>query len=161
MNIVGIDPAVRALNLFFSGGVVLHTQRIFSKKEAKNRGEEIASIRNDLNYWLTELSKDFGQLTVFIEEPVLAGVRNIRTTIQIAETVGAVLSVRFPTYLVPVPSWKKDTIGKGNASKDQIRDWLTAEHPRYAALCGGSQDLVDAACICLYGQSVVGSLGSY
>jgi Holliday junction resolvasome RuvABC endonuclease subunit len=94
---------------------------------------------------------------IFIEEP--PKVRNIRTLLKLGQISGAVvagLAERTESiYQVPVDSWKKGTVGKGGASKEQVTDWLTRTHPIYAAACGASQDFVDAACIALYGAEVV------
>lgn len=96
---------------------------------------------------------------VFIEGPLVAGARNIRTALKMAMAVGAIVSgvtrYTFRCYLVPVSKWKKATIGIGNASKDQVALWLNQVYPAYAALCGASQDLVDAACISRYGIGIV------
>lgn len=99
-----------------------------------------------------------GHSYVFLEEPVVAGVRNLRTTIKIAETAGAVIAAACGaqgTYLVPVSSWKKGTHGSGNAGKSDVRTWLADHHPTLAAECGDDQDLVDAACVALHGRRLV------
>lgn len=96
---------------------------------------------------------------VFCEEPVVAGARNLRTSLKIAQAVGAIVSgaahSTLRTYLVPVSKWKKATCGSGSAGKPQVTDWLNHTHPAYAAACGGKQDLVDACCIALYGLSII------
>lgn len=96
---------------------------------------------------------------VFVEAPLVAGARNIRTSLKMAMAVGAIVSgvtrYTFRCYLVPVSKWKMATIGTGNASKDQVALWLNQVHPTYAGLCGVSQDLIDAACIARYGLGIV------
>jgi Holliday junction resolvasome RuvABC endonuclease subunit len=98
------------------------------------------------------------QIYVFIEEPVLAGRRNVRTTLQQAQLVGALLAATTAftryVYLVPVGKWKAGTVGSGNASKPDVALWLNGVHPAYSAACGGKQDLIDACCIALYGDQV-------
>lgn len=93
---------------------------------------------------------------VFIEEPVLAGVRNIQSTIKCAAAYGAVLAALHLSHAVvtplPVATWKLATIGKGNASKVDVSNWLDAQHPLSYRECGGDQDLVDATCIALSGK---------
>jgi Holliday junction resolvasome RuvABC endonuclease subunit len=57
------------------------------------------------------------------------------------------------TLLVEPSTWKKQVIDHGNASKDEIAEWLTRQHPVLSGLTDGNQDAVDAACIGLYGQA--------
>lgn len=96
---------------------------------------------------------------VFIEEPLVAGARNIRSGLKLAEAVGVIIAAvscyTDRCYLVPVASWKKGTVGNGSASKQDVALWLSQYHPSYAAHCDGSQDLADACCIARYGVGVV------
>jgi Holliday junction resolvasome RuvABC endonuclease subunit len=72
---------------------------------------------------------------------------------QIAQTAGALMSHfgRVRTTLVPNKTWKKELLGNGNASKEDIRTWLIRNHESYAARCEANQDRVDAVCIGIYG----------
>lgn len=85
----------------------------------------------------------------YIEEPPLAGRRNLRVFLQLAQASGAVGSACDAEF-VPVSSWKKGTVGNGAANKDQVADWLRHAHPRRHARCGGDQNLIDATCIWLH-----------
>lgn len=105
-------------------------------------------------------------LSCFIEEPLVAGARNLQSSLKIAQVCGVMLTAagmeRVDTVLVPVSSWKKGTIGNGSTNKDGIRAWLDTKHPQVAQKCGHDQDLYDAACIALHGQGLlkrVGQLG--
>lgn len=100
----------------------------------------------------------FEQDVVYVEAPVLAGARNIQSTIKVAAAYGAVLAAVNSSHArvveVPVSLWKVATQGKGNASKDDVSAWLHATHPDHHTECGGDQDLMDATCIALYGESI-------
>ena len=55
---------------------------------------------------------------------------------------------KVPTSDVPIPTWKKDVVGNGNASKEQISDHafrVLGARPR-------NQDEADAACIAAWGR---------
>lgn len=106
--------------------------------------------------------RDDGLLTgtKWVEAPLLAGARNIQSTIQVAQTSGLVLGTLPDAHQVAVAAWKKRTVGSGNADKGAVAAWLREFHPRLAALCGANQDLVDAACIGLYGASVAADLAA-
>lgn len=98
----------------------------------------------------------FPEDQVYVEAPVLAGVKNIQSTIKVAAAYGAVLaainSTRAVTHEVPVSLWKVATVGKGNASKSDVADWLHEQHPDHHRECGTDQDLIDANCIALYAE---------
>lgn len=90
----------------------------------------------------------------FIEEPVVAGARNIRVSLKIAQVCGAVLTALWPirqVYQVPVSTWKANTCGHGGATKDQVRSWLAETFPQAATDAGGDQDCYDAAAVAVHG----------
>lgn len=94
-----------------------------------------------------------------IEEPLVG--RSIRSSLQLAHTAGAILSrlgdtkTHTSSAFVEVSTWKKEVVGRGNASKDEVRSWLEATYPAYAVRCGDDQDKVDATCIGLYGAKLL------
>lgn len=98
-----------------------------------------------------------GATHVFIEEPVLAGARNIRSTLLIAQIAGAMLiaagSERVVRF-VPVSTWKA-ALGHGHADKDAVRRFIDSLHPQVAQECGHDQDLYDAAGVALYGRGLL------
>lgn len=119
---------------------------VYQRRKPRGRGQDLLEMRR----WL-EAQTYIGERDAFVEAPVLAGVRNIQSTIKIAQTSGLVQSVLARTHETAVSSWKKGTVGSGNATKTQVRDWLDATYPEIAWMCRGNQDLYDAACIALYG----------
>ncbi len=151
MTIFGIDPAGKSLAVFMTTGE--HISAIKAVTRRIDRHEQLS----DLKSALSRLYEIEGQGTTFIEAPVVAGARNIQSTLRIAETVGMVLSLSWPTYVVPVGSWKKAIVGDGHADKLKVRLWLEANRKSYASHCGSDQDLVDAAVINLYGHQVMAS----
>lgn len=98
-------------------------------------------------------------IAVFCEEPVVAGARNLQSSLKIAQTVGAIMAATTlytpRCYLVPVSKWKKAVVGHGNASKSEVALWLNRVYPPYAACCGANQDLIDACCLVRYGLGVL------
>jgi Holliday junction resolvasome RuvABC endonuclease subunit len=144
----GVDPASKSIGLFGHDGYLAQAHKLTVPRS--DRGKEVRGLHAQLSHWI----KLDANPIVFCEEPVVAGRMNLRSTILIAETVGMVLSLPCPVYLVPVSSWKKGTCGAGNADKAKVAEWLRKEHPDLSSLCGDDQDLVDAASICLYGSAV-------
>ena len=47
--------------------------------------------------------------------------------------------------------WKAATVGKGNATKDEIQAWLDEHYPELFEAANGDENAVDAMCIGLYG----------
>ncbi len=117
--------------------------------------------------WVADLCKEAAlaanyqeDIYVFVEEPLIGN--NRKYSLGIAMTYGAVLSAldevedTYPLKIfgVNVSEWKKQVIGKGNAGKDDVKNYITVVNSRYAALCDGDQDQYDAACVGLYGVLV-------
>jgi Holliday junction resolvasome RuvABC endonuclease subunit len=102
-----------------------------------------------------------GADSVWIEDTIIGN--NRKYSIGLAQTMGAVLSdlgqVRLhngcDTRTVDNKTWKKELVGNGNASKEQVQNYIREVHPVYAPLCGDDQDLYDACCIALYGLRIL------
>lgn len=149
----GVDPASKKIAMFADDDGLVRAHVIEVRKSDRNT--ELMSLRAQME----DILLYDPQPIIYCEEPVLAGARNIRTTILIAETVGMILSLNAEVRVVPISSWKKATVGKGNATKDEVTEWLKEEHPGYTSYCRDtkqreSQDLRDAAAIFIYGRSV-------
>ena len=143
----GVDSKMREVALFCGN----YPKAVVIKARDNSRGEQLFEMRAHV---IDAVANDPDPI-FFIEEAVVAGPRNIRSTIKCAETVGMLLSLPFPTYLVEISKWKKNTVGNGNAGKSDVADWLREAHPDYAAHCGRNQDLIDAAAIYVYGEQLV------
>lgn len=147
--IYGVDLGMRALYIYGDEGPI-----------------EISVGKSDRYTEIWRLSEDVFDAFhvedfVFYEEPVLAGSRNIRTMIGLAQVSGCLLASSVAKcYEVPVATWKKAVIGKGNVKKEIVADWLYENDRTAYNRCGGDQNLMDAACIHKYGEQVVGRLSS-
>lgn len=147
MTVWGIDLGVRSLyvarlddgnlDLFCHNSLRIHKQ---------DRYVELAMLRT----WLGNFPPA-GRW--YCEEPPLAGSRNLQTFLHLAQVSGVVACCT-PATLVPVGLWKKGTVGNGAASKDLVSRWLQRRHRGYFDQCGADQNLVDATCIALYGQTL-------
>jgi Holliday junction resolvasome RuvABC endonuclease subunit len=157
VNVLGIDPASKTLGCaWLSSEYGLVVQKFVVKPS--RRDVEIKGLVNQLRMYSPVL---WYPDEIYVEEPVVAGPRNLRSTLLIAETVGALMGdLRALVTLVPVTSWKKGTTGHGNATKSDVALWLKSTYPDYDAKCAGDQDLIDAVCIALYGRDMRnGSVG--
>ncbi len=148
--IFGIDLGVRefyAVGLHEGGGEPLFINCHIPR--GKSRYLELRAMAMHLNELVTEDD------VVMVEEPPMAGPMNKRTFGQLSMSAGAILSATSAqSYLVPVSTWKKATVGNGAAKKDDVAEWLRARFPDLHAGASGDQNYVDAACIALYGTTL-------
>ena len=139
MQLIGIDLGVRSVHV--STDTYCTTFAAPIKKWPRYQ---------EIQYLCDMVSEQFsGDYYAYVEEPVVAGARNLRVSLRIAQVGGAVLSVVNGEF-VPVSTWKKATVGKGNAPKSDVKKWLEGR-PEYI-MASSSQDWVDATCIRLYGE---------
>jgi Holliday junction resolvasome RuvABC endonuclease subunit len=154
----GIDIGVRTAHAF---GITENrdecTPYSIVLTKGRTRYEELRHITQTLRDVI--MSQDL----VFVEEPPMAGPMNKRTFGQLSMTAGAILSATSAQgYVVPVSSWKKVVVGNGSADKVRVASWLAEHYPGYAQQCRGDQNLMDAACIAIYGRftaQVGGAIG--
>lgn len=108
------------------------------------------------------LSIEYGRVQeVWIEDTLIGN--NIKYSLALTEVKGALMCdlvgliwagriSRIET--VNVGMWKKTVVGRGNATKQEVREFLVGQDARYAEICGDSQDRYDAAAICLCGAII-------
>jgi len=160
--VVGIDPSTRGFHAVALIGIQARTYTVAVEWQKLGLWalalQQVSRMASDM---MASIEEDRGPdepVMVFIEEPLVAGRRNLRTALQMAQVVGAIVGMVVEwtnrVYLVPVSTWKVNTVGKGNASKEDVAGWLTRYHSVYAAACDGRQDLIDACCIACYGRRV-------
>lgn len=118
--------------------------------------------------WFYDIGMEFFQdltwpFTVFIEAPLM-GRAGVRVTIGQAQVQGslglaALHSGTDGVYEVNVQTWKKDVVGRGNASKSDVRDaiegWLASRPSSRPGFPTDNQDLCDALAIARYGTGVL------
>ena len=146
--VVGVDIGMRSVALsVFENGLLTNIE-VGSVPQTALRGDELFFLAQKLR-WLGE-----DGITTYVEEPPMAGPQNKRTFLHLGQTCGMILSVCSEAHLVPVSTWKKQVVGAGNATKDDVAHWLLAHSASYHALCDGDQNRVDAICIGLYGVQI-------
>ena len=148
MNYLGLDCSTLAVHgvLISSDEKVVKQYKWGSKKKTfEERFPEI----------LLGFSEELSRINIIDKAAVEAAifVQNPKTTIAIAHVVGAVwfsLLKRgmIETIRVDNKSWKKETVGKGNASKKDIKDYAIDKWGDIFP----EQDFADAACIALWNK---------
>lgn len=85
------------------------------------------------------------RLVIVPEDPPM--VRNTAVHRALCEVLGAFLAgcthAAWVHPGIPVPSWKHASVGKGNATKNEVRAWVEATYKRE----GDTQDVCDAISI--------------
>lgn len=154
----GLDLSSRKIAMFCIDERRTTTQYVAETIEVKklqSRAEELYQMEHQLRVVLQECDPGW----VYIEDPVV-GRGGARPTILQAQVdsliqVAAVRFAHLGCYSVNNKTWKKAIVGNGNANKEQVAAWLATTHPVLSRVVDGDQDLVDAACVALYGKSVV------
>ena len=141
----GVDLGVRSAYAAGLAGDQLYLECLVLKPKKHSRSQELRLLHE----WATQ----FLGARVFIEEPPLAGARNIRTFLGLAQASGVLLAAT-GGQLVPVDTWKLGAVGRGGVSKDLVSEWLLRSHPAHHGACGGNQNLVDATAIAHYGRGL-------
>ena len=137
----GIDCSSRAVHatLIDDEGVLIESVKFDAKgKKALDRFPDIAK-------GLAALPDIVYGGTVAIEKPLYF--KNPHSTISISEVVGAVKGIleisHIPYRTVDNRVWKKEVVGMGNASKEDIMKYATKHFSSQFV----EQDWADAACI--------------
>lgn len=151
--IIGIDPGSTKLAVCLDerteGRVSFYETKLPSPYRPQTCGLAAQWLRDIFSSLNTSVS-----CKAFLEAPIM--VRNTQSTLKQAMVSGAIQAtlddLGIDVYLVPVTQWKKEIIGKGNASKAEVSEWVEKKYPK---LKGESQDMKDSFCLYLYGQSVV------
>lgn len=161
MTYWGFDLGVRsfhAAGLEADGSLITYThQRMVKGKVADQSPAERSMELFALAHAAQPLTM-IGDLAA-VEEPPLAGNKNPRTFLKLAQASAAVAVGAYQggaeVFFVPVDSWKKGTVGRGGADKELVAGWLKRVYPGYFKQCDGDQNFIDATCLALHLRTVV------
>jgi hypothetical protein len=156
--ILGIDPAATKVSFVAITDIDFFVQH--HKRLGKSGGEACNSAWHVTNSLLFDINQVWPGATIFpfIESPVV-GRGGVRSTMVQCFTSGAIQAALhnagLDTQGANVSSWKKVVTGRGNSTKPEVAKHLRLRWPALYRAAGGNQDIVDAACIALYGQSIL------
>lgn len=146
MRVVGIDLDSKkiAAVLFVNGEF---NQILFFQTKNKNTDERLFEL---YKYFESMIIKHLKPDKVFIEDSIY--VSNFRTSKALSESIGNVKLLcrlnQIPFEIVSNKTWKKEIIGNGNASKEDIKRFVLKQKPD---LIDEPQDCYDSFAICLWG----------
>lgn len=146
----GVDPALHSVAFAFApvdgGKTIVETLDV---KTGLREGERLAHIWCRVVQFAGEHRHEFLPDVVWVEQPTGTypnpGLMYATGVIQAA--LQAVLGV--PVWTIPTGTWKKNTLGYGNASKEQVAAWVQAQGGDFS-----SQDEADAFCIAAAGRAM-------
>ena len=105
------------------------------------------------NFYIFVSKMNIQPKIVAIEKPIF--IQNAMTTIRISNVVGAIFCILlingYSPVLVDNKSWKKVVVGKGNASKVEIKDFII---DRWGDVFK-EQDFADATCIAKWAKGEI------
>ncbi len=163
--VVGVDLGGSKISLsYWRMGELVRLQHCEEGK-GLSRGYKLRDTVLDAFEWAGDSIPVLGRADyVFIEEPIVG--RGVRASLQLSQMYGAFraeLAERArdnQVYDVPISVWKRATVGRGNAKKEDVANWLKEYNSDYYSRCDGNQDLIDATAIGYYGCGVVAQSGS-
>ena len=153
MTTIGIDLGTHKISFaVFEGTELAHALGFDVGTDAPRD-----TVLAELGHLAHDMALNHSADRVWVENAIMGN--NRKYSLQIAQVQGAVLADLATVRLqigtdirgVDNKAWKKKVIGNGNASKEQIKNYIVDTHPQYALLCGEDQDLYDAVCVGLYG----------
>ena len=138
MKVIGIDVNSKEVALAAMGNYVLE---FFSTIKIETLGLLVEDLKDVFGVYKPD--------RINIEDSIY--IQNYKTSKMIAEIVSACKiaceQAGFEWEIVSNKSWKKQVIGNGNATKEQIRKVIAEKYPQ---LQESSQDLIDATAIAMW-----------
>lgn len=159
MTIYGIDANSKSVAVVWWDGLQYHSRHI--KVWQRWAIEAAPWFRKSLKR-LFDSTNLYADDHVFLEAPVVAGARNIQSSLKQAYINGIIQEVvgsyGVTAVHVDIWTWKKNSTGSGGASKEEVAEAIKAHDPAFYASIEGDQDRIDAAGITLHGRTVVGAV---
>lgn len=155
MKVIGIDPSSKKIAISGYDNIAnkfwYYAQPLGKRFEPKNT----LLAEGAIDHFFSSVGWGNGGGIAFIEEPVFS--RNHRSVIVQSYVIGSIMqSLLWREYQVSMVSnteWKQKIVGKGNASKPEVRAFMERVYalPDFVL---ADPDLTDAAAILQYGIGI-------
>lgn len=154
LTIVSIDPSTKKLALTITKRLDRRTLEMDAVKLSADPSVRCGEAFRSVAGVLMDLRDETGESPLlYLEKPL--SLQNGQTTIALAKVSGcihaAAAECHVPVYEVDNKEWKLHVVGKGNASKPEIAEFIRNEWPEAYDLAAGDQDLIDSSAIHLHG----------
>lgn len=147
----GVDVAVSHLEFAFAdmNSDSITVESLITKTDAKE-GERLGLIDRQVRIYTRQMSLRYHPHVVWVEQP--SGAVSSPQLVYVTGVVQAALfeSLGCPVWTIPSGSWKKESVGFGNASKAQVSAWC--DRVGYGF---DGQDQADAIGIAFAGRRMV------
>lgn len=157
-TVIGLDPSSRRLVTVAGAPDTLVMDLWVDDVVLKDN--DIVVRAQDACVWVADQLSQYTRTLLAVESPVF-GKGGVRATVTQSIVHGAILAATAGrSDVITVQSnnqhWKKVVVGRGNASKDQITEWVKLHHREFydehcRTLRNGriaiDQDVMDALCI--------------
>jgi Holliday junction resolvasome RuvABC endonuclease subunit len=146
-----IDPAVSRVAFAYAD---LDSDRIevdtLTHKTDAREGERLGGLIAKVRWHAVLQRRHYRPHVVFVEQPS-GHIRNL----QLAYATGVIQAALYealgvPVWTIPSSKWKKTALGYGNASKEQVAAWVTAQ-----GWAADSQDEADAVAMAHAGRLMI------
>jgi Holliday junction resolvasome RuvABC endonuclease subunit len=157
--VIGCDPDSKLFSV-----VVTINDKLEAVRQKRLPDNVPVSRRNFVVMkWIRSLCREYGgedrEVHFFIEAPFVSP-KTIRAAIPLGRLNGSALSGALDggaitSQDIVIQSWKKEIVGNGNSTKQQIARWAKECWPAVYDKAAGRQDLLDAAGINRYGMKLL------
>ncbi len=146
-----VDPALSRLAFAFAevDAATVHVRTLMTRTEERE-GARLGLLDRQLRIAARQWAGPFPPACVWVEQP--SG--RFRAP-QLLYAVGVIQAALFetlacPVWTVPSSAWKRRTVGRGNATKEQVRAWVDRLEVDVS-----SQDEADAVAIACAGRAML------
>lgn len=146
-----VDPAVSRVAFAFApvdgGSVLAETLRTDSESR---EGQRLGWLDRQLRIYARQTASRYPPAVVWVEQPS-GRFRNLPLTYATGVIQAALFeTLARPVWTMPSSTWKKRTVGVGNATKAQVLAWVTRLNVDV-----GNQDEADAVAIACAGRAML------
>lgn len=146
----GVDVAVSHLEFAFASldDRRVHVESLLTRT-TEREGARLGLVDRRARLFALQAAQDFPPACVWVEQP--SGTYN---SLQLAYVAGVLQAALFetlacPVWTIPSGTWKKRSLGWGNATKEQVAQFVADSGYRF-----DGQDQADAICIALAGRAM-------
>lgn len=146
-----IDPALSRVAFAFApldgGPIVVET--LTTATDARE-GERLGLLDRQVRIYARQRAAEFAPAVVWVEQPS-GRFRNLGLTYAVGVIQAALFeALACPVWTIPSSTWKRSTVGAGNATKEQVAAWVIAQGADF-----NGQDEADAYCIAAAGRAML------
>lgn len=149
-HIWGIDPALSHISFAFADLQTDHVEveSLITHTEERE-GARLGLLDRQVRTYARQTAGRYPPAAVWVEQP-----SGRFPNLQLYYCVGVIQAALFetlgcPVWSMPSGRWKKATVGAGNATKDQVAEWVRGRRIEF-----DGQDEADAIAVALAGRAM-------